>query len=119
MQRQIARAPKSGALPYLLGRIYERRGETRRAETAYLRALEVEPTIVAPYVALGSLYANSGKYDQALQNIDEALRLAILNAPRGRLTVLAAEGMPGIGKTTAVMRALQSSQRSSASAGAA
>ncbi len=74
VQRQIARAPKSGALPYLLGRIYERRGETQRAETAYLRALEVEPAIVAPYVALGSLYANSARYEQALKSIDEALK---------------------------------------------
>jgi hypothetical protein len=37
----------------------------------------------------------------------ETLRRAMLYAPRGQVTVLAAEGMPGIGKTTAVMRALQ------------
>jgi len=74
VQRQMARAPKSGALPYLLGRIHERRGETQRAENAYLKALEIEPTMVAPYVALGGLYANSAKYDQALQNIAEALK---------------------------------------------
>jgi len=37
----------------------------------------------------------------------ETLRRAMLHAPRGQVTVLAAEGMPGIGKTTAVMRALQ------------
>src|SRR5258708_30273606 len=37
----------------------------------------------------------------------ETLRRAIVHAPRGQVTVLAAEGMPGVGKTTAVRRALQ------------
>jgi hypothetical protein len=39
----------------------------------------------------------------------ETLRRAIVHAPPGQITVVAAEGMPGIGKTTAVMRALQTS----------
>jgi tetratricopeptide (TPR) repeat protein len=74
VQRQMARVPKSAAIPYLLGRIHERRGDTQRAEKAFLTALEIEPTMVAPYVAVAGLYANSGKYDQALQNVNEALK---------------------------------------------
>jgi hypothetical protein len=36
----------------------------------------------------------------------ETLRRAILHAPTGQVTVLAAEGLPGIGKTTSIWRAL-------------
>jgi hypothetical protein len=38
----------------------------------------------------------------------ETLRMAMSRAPRGEVTVIAAEGMPGVGKTTAVMHALRS-----------
>ena len=74
VEKQMARAPKSGAIPILAGRLYERRGDVARAERAYLRALEIEPTLVTPYVALGGLYVRSGQYDRALQNVAEALK---------------------------------------------
>jgi tetratricopeptide (TPR) repeat protein len=74
VEKQMARAPKSGAIPYLLGKLHERRGDSQRAERAYLKALDIQPTLVSPYVALGGLYAGSGKYDQALQNVGEALK---------------------------------------------
>jgi Flp pilus assembly protein TadD len=74
VERQMARAPKSGAIPQLLGRLHERRGDTQRAEAAYLKALEIQPTMASPYVALARLYSNSGKHDQALRNVAEALK---------------------------------------------
>ena len=74
VQRQIPRAPKSAGLLYLLGKVYERRSDLQRAEAAYLKALELEPALTPAYVALGALYANSGKYDQALRNTNEALK---------------------------------------------
>jgi tetratricopeptide (TPR) repeat protein len=74
VQRQIARAPKSAGLLYLLGKVHETRSESQRAEAAYLKALELEPALTPVYIALGGLYANSGRYDQALRNVNEALR---------------------------------------------
>jgi tetratricopeptide (TPR) repeat protein len=74
VERQMARVPKAGAIPYLLGRIHERRGQPQQAERAYLKALEVEPALVAPYVALGNVYTTSGNYDRALASIAEALK---------------------------------------------
>lgn len=88
VQRQMARAPRSGAIAHLLGRVHERRGQLENAERAYRRALEIEPTLTASYVALASLYARAEKYDQALQQIGAALK----QGPRN----LAAQMLEGV-----------------------
>ena len=43
-----------------------------QAEAAFLKALELEPRLNAAYVALGQLYASSGKLDKALTKLNEA-----------------------------------------------
>src|SRR2546425_10811850 len=73
-KKQIALVPKSGALQYLLGHVHQARREPKLAEAAYLKALEMDPGLVGVYVDLGSLYAASGKDDQALAKLEEALR---------------------------------------------
>jgi len=75
VQRQMARAPKSAAMPFLLGRIHERRRDIVNAERVYLKAVELEPMVAAAYVALGTLYVKSERYDEALRQVDEALKL--------------------------------------------
>jgi tetratricopeptide (TPR) repeat protein len=74
VKQQISRAPKSARLQNLLGGIYVARGEAKLAEAAFLRALELEPTLVGAYLSLAQLYAASGKYDEALAKLDEALK---------------------------------------------
>jgi tetratricopeptide (TPR) repeat protein len=74
IRRQMARAPKSAGLPFVLGRVHESRGDTDGAEKAYLKALELEPALVSAYLALGQLYERLKRYDQALANASEAVK---------------------------------------------
>ena len=75
VHKQIALVPKSGALQYLLGEVYLARREMDQAETAYLKAVELEPRLMGAYVQLGNLYAAQGKDDQALAKLNEALKV--------------------------------------------
>ena len=72
---QVARVPASGRLHHLLGTVYAARGETKPAEAAFLKALELEPTLVGAHLSLGQLYTASGKYDEALAKLHAALRV--------------------------------------------
>ncbi|PYM95766.1 MAG: hypothetical protein DME04_03835 [Candidatus Rokuibacteriota bacterium] len=74
VKRQIASVPTSGRLHGVLGAVHVARGETRLAEAAFLRALELEPTLISGYLALAQLYAKTGKYDEALAKLHEGLR---------------------------------------------
>jgi len=59
----------------LLGAVHVTRGEAKLAETAFLKALDLEPTLLTAYMALGQLYAASGKHDEALAKLGEALKV--------------------------------------------
>ena len=72
---QVARVPASGRLRHLLGTVYAARGETKPAEAAFLKALELEPTLVGAHLSLGQLYTASGNYDEALAKLHAALRV--------------------------------------------
>jgi tetratricopeptide (TPR) repeat protein len=86
VQRQIALVPRSGAHHALLGSIHLARRQTGLAETAYLKALELEPGLVAAYVQLGGLYAQTAAYDQALAKLEAALRVNPQNTAALMLT---------------------------------
>jgi Flp pilus assembly protein TadD len=73
--KQTTLAPKSGGLQWLLGTVYLARRELAPAEGAFLKAIELEPTLVDAYVRLGQLYGTSRQYDQALAKVNEALRV--------------------------------------------
>ena len=73
VKQQIVRVPASGALQDLLGRVYLARGEPAPAETALRKALALQPDLVDSYLTLGELYVKSGKYDQALAELNTAL----------------------------------------------
>lgn len=73
--KQAALVPKSGGIQYVLGMVHLVRRELALAEGAFLRAAELEPTMVDAYVRLGDLYQASGRYDEALAKANEALRV--------------------------------------------
>ena len=73
--KQIALVPKSSGIPYLLGMVHLARREPALAEGAFLKATELEPTRIDAYVRLGDLYGASGRFDEALTKVNEALKV--------------------------------------------
>ena len=72
--RQAALAPMSGAHQALLGQLYLLRGERALAETTLLKAIELSPRLLEPYVRLGGLYAEAQRYDEALARFEQAAK---------------------------------------------
>src|SRR5262249_1890336 len=73
--------PKSGGLQWLLGTVYLGRREPERAEAAFLKAVELQPTLVDAYVKLAEIYGTSQRYDQALTRLNEALKVNPQSVP--------------------------------------
>lgn len=71
---QLNKAQTSARMHHLLGEIHAARGETKQAEEAYLKALQLDPNLVSGHLALGRLYAASGNYDGALAKIEASLK---------------------------------------------
>jgi tetratricopeptide (TPR) repeat protein len=74
VQRQIKLVPNSGELQVLLGETHRVRGDLTHAETAYLKALELQPRLFEPYLKLAELYTQTGNDEQALAKLEGALR---------------------------------------------
>jgi tetratricopeptide (TPR) repeat protein len=74
VKQQIVRVPTSARLHELLGVVHARRGETALAEAAFLRALELDRSLISAYMALGHLYATTGRHSDALAKLGEALQ---------------------------------------------
>src|SRR5207247_1591445 len=89
LQKQIALAPGSGEMHMLLGEVHRVQGDLARAEGAYLRALELQPRLVAAHLKLGELYAQQGNNDQALARLEAALRVN----PRDITALMASRGV--------------------------
>ncbi len=68
-------APQSYLLLLLLAQDGETRGDEEAAARFYRETLRANPGTVGVHYALGSIYANSGKYDDAAQEFREELRL--------------------------------------------
>ena len=74
IERQAMLEPKSAALQYLLGRVYQASGDNKQAEKAFLKAIELNPGAVPAYVSLGQIYGASKEYDRAIAELDKALK---------------------------------------------
>jgi tetratricopeptide (TPR) repeat protein len=55
--------------------VYLARRDSQRAEGAFLKAIELEPNLVAAYVQLSRLYGTSRRYDDALAKLNEAVKV--------------------------------------------
>jgi putative PEP-CTERM system TPR-repeat lipoprotein len=73
IERQLLLEPKSAGMQYLLGRAYQASGDTKQAEKAFMKAVELNPEAVPAYVSLGQLYGASKDYDRAITELDKAL----------------------------------------------
>jgi tetratricopeptide (TPR) repeat protein len=56
----------------LLGSVYLARREEEQAEAAFLKAIEITPQLFDPYVALVKFYAQTKRYDKALEKLEQA-----------------------------------------------
>jgi tetratricopeptide (TPR) repeat protein len=74
VQRQIAVVPNSGPHYGLLGDLYLIKRDGKAAETALLKAVELEPRLLSAYLSLGNLYIQSQQYDQAIGRLEQAVR---------------------------------------------
>lgn len=69
-------APQSHALALLLAEDAETRGPDEAAVRLYKETLKEKPDALGVHYALGTVLANSGKYDEAAQEFREELRLS-------------------------------------------
>ena len=60
VRKQAALLPKSATHQFLLGETHLARRESKPAEAAYLKAVELDPRLAGPYLRLAPLYAASG-----------------------------------------------------------
>ena len=74
VRKQGALLPKSATHQFLVGEAHLAGRESKLAEAAYLKAIELDPRLPGPYVRLASLHAASGQFDQALAKVGEALK---------------------------------------------
>jgi tetratricopeptide (TPR) repeat protein len=72
VQRQAVLVPKSGAHQALLAELYLLKPDRKLAESALLKAIELDPQPLGPYLRLGGLYTQSGQYDEALTKLSQA-----------------------------------------------
>lgn len=75
VERQLRVVPASGPFHHLLGKIQLTRGESKTAEQSFLRAIKLEPKLLASYMALGALYGREKRYDEALAKAEQARKI--------------------------------------------
>jgi Flp pilus assembly protein TadD len=75
VDRLGAAAPQSYLLLLLLAQDAETRGDNDAAARFYREALRANSGAVGVHYALGSIYANSGKYDDAVREFRQELKL--------------------------------------------
>jgi spermidine synthase len=80
MERSVEMAPRRAPFWVGLGNRYREVGRRRDAETAYLRAIAVDPRQVEAHIALGDFVLDEGQAVRALEVAEAALRLEPANA---------------------------------------
>ncbi len=73
VKQQVTLVPTSGQFQHLLGRMHQGRNEREAAERAYLKALELDPGLMAAYVDLSALYLVGSRPDQAVDRLKTAV----------------------------------------------
>jgi tetratricopeptide (TPR) repeat protein len=60
-------------IDYLEGNTFLARGDSKKAEEHFKKAMETEPNLLAPYVALAEIYAREKKYDESIAGYEAVL----------------------------------------------
>ena len=75
VKKQIAVVGDSVALKELLAIAYATSGDRARAEVTFREVIRRSPAHLAPYVRLGELYRDWGRYDEAIAVVRSALKV--------------------------------------------
>ena len=75
INQQIEKSPKTAEYWFLLGQTYSSKGDTDKAEEAFLKCIELKPLATQGYLALSRLYAASGRDEQAMVRAQDALKV--------------------------------------------
>jgi tetratricopeptide (TPR) repeat protein len=73
VEQQIGQNPKAAALQFLLANVLVARGDTNQAESALLKAIELQPDAQGPYLRLAQLYTAANQNQKALADLQAAL----------------------------------------------
>jgi tetratricopeptide (TPR) repeat protein len=65
--------PNDAFVRYLLGQVRAAQGDNRKAEESFLRAMELSPENVAPYLSLAQLYTRNREYAKAIPVYEKVL----------------------------------------------
>ena len=71
--RQLELAPKSPLLHNLVGRLWLEAKDSVQAEKAFKTAIELDGTLLGPYLNLAQLYYQTGKVDQSIAEYEMVL----------------------------------------------
>jgi len=69
-QKQLSSSPQSGKAHYLYGRVL---ADPQAAIVEYQQAIQLDPALIWPRVALGHAYQAAERYDDAIHEFSEAL----------------------------------------------
>ena len=72
--KQLEASPNNPMLYNLLGQLWMQAKDTGQAEIAFKKAIELDNSLLAPYLNLGQLYQQAGKLDQAAQEYEIVLK---------------------------------------------
>jgi tetratricopeptide (TPR) repeat protein len=75
IKNQIEASVDDPQLYLLLGSVHEMRKEMGQAETAYLKAIEIDPKFVQANMNLARIYAANQELDKALARLNEVIKM--------------------------------------------
>ena len=81
VKQQIAATKTPAPLYELLGNVYLVQNKLDDAEKTFLKAIELEPRLVASYTALATIYARQKKLDEGIAKLEQAHKVAPTSLP--------------------------------------
>jgi Tfp pilus assembly protein PilF len=60
-------------IDYLEGNTFVAKADSKKAEELFKKAMETEPNLLAPYIALAEIYAREKKYDESIAGYEAVL----------------------------------------------
>jgi tetratricopeptide (TPR) repeat protein len=76
LQKGTHQHPRSADIWALLGSAYQQAGQDSSAIKALDHSLELDAAKIGPYITLGYIYDNAGKFEKALEVYNQALAIA-------------------------------------------